>query len=106
MDVFDFKHDSLDKKVSVGAEALANNSDIKLEHDLDKELENYLDNEDNINEVYKNIQEEDDNSSETENIDIQDDTDNSDDLDDTEEKEDTDDINKVNDIKSNSKESY
>ena len=104
MDVFDFKQDlrnstckyeqDLNNKRVPGASALANNSGIKLEHDLDKELENYLDNEDNINEVSENIQEEDDNnSSETENIDIQDDTDDSDNL---EEKEDTDDIDKVN----------
>ena len=99
MDVFDFKHDSINKKVSLGVSVLANNSGIKLEDDLDKELENYLDNEDNINEVSENIQEEDnDNNSETENIDIQDDSNDSDDSDNLEEKEDnTDDINKVND---------
>ena len=104
MDVFDFKQDlrnpvqkyeqDLNNKGVPGASALANNSGIKLEHDLDKELENYLDNEYNINEVSENIQEEDDNnSSETENIDIQDDTDDSDYL---EEKEDPD-LDEVND---------
>lgn len=105
MDVFDFKHDLRnsvrkyeqdlnDKEVRV-ASVLVNNSGIKLENDLDKELENYLDDENNMNEESVNIQEkDDDNNSETENIDIQDDTDDSDNL---EEKEDTDDIDKVND---------
>ena len=97
MDVFDFKHDSLDKNVALGASSLANNSGIKLEHDLDKELENYLDNEDNINEVSENIQEESNNNSEIETIDIIDDSDDSDDSDNLEEKEYTDVIDKVND---------
>jgi len=87
MDVFDFKHDSLDKNVALGASALANNSCIKLEHDLDKELENYLDNDDNINENSKNIQEESNNNSEIETIDIIDDSDDSDNLEEKEEKE-------------------
>ena len=105
MDVFDFKHDlrnpvrkykqDLNNKGARVASVLVNNSGIKLENDLDKELENYLDDENNMNEESVNIQEkDDDNNSETENIDIQDDTDDSDNL---EEKEDTDDIDKVND---------
>ena len=69
MDVFDFKHDlrnparkseqDLNNKEARVASVLVNNSGIKLENDLDKELENYLDDENNMNEESVNIQEND-----------------------------------------------
>ena len=72
MDVFDFKHNNIDTK-SDKSLLQKNNLEIQLENELDKELENYINDEDNINEVFENIQEEDYDNSEIETIDVQDD---------------------------------
>ena len=80
MDVFDFKQNLLDMRSSAPKTSLINNNtDIKLENELEKELENYLENEenednedneyneDNMNEESVNIQEDEvDDSEETE----------------------------------------